>query len=512
MTLTLFNPSATDYARSADNVLKQIRSTGAKLALVRDSSKLAALCASPEVGMRVLFRAAGDDPKHNPIPANDPHGFVNSRVNAAPDATWIHGTNEIGFLEPNLDGYTRNLALACEARGKKLVAYNAATNQPMEHWRAAEPTIRWLVGRGHVIGVHLYLDGNPQHDAGGYAPLDWLKSIGARVLVTEYAYIRSIHDANVGYRAVMDAAAYMRWHDQHAAKMAAYGFPLFHFSLTHWNDDDAGKREGFGTEDHPEVDAHFAVLNQRYPIQEQPSVPIYPIGTSPQQMKVNQPAGVKLRAAPSTSGAQLTLLAKDTPVTLYADPVVSADGYFWQRVTAQGVQGWCANYIDGRPSFVSAGTIPAPTFRLISPLPNGVITARFNEPRDYGKHEGVDWALAPNPCAIGSVKAVASADGVVDSVRDFPTAKGLGKLLTGYGLYVRIKHVVGVDTWFTWYGHLSAALVCAGQTVKQGDPIGILGTSGNSTGYHVHLTVQHIGKGLSGYAIDDVVDPAPLLA
>lgn len=245
-----------------------------------------------------------------------------------------------------------------------------------------------------------------------------------------------------------------------------------------------------------------------------PPVPVYPVGTNPQQMKVNQPAGVTLRSSPSTSGAKIAVIPKDTQALVFEQPVISADGYFWQRVTVQGTPGWCANYIDGRPSFVPVGTtpVPTPTFRIISPLPSGVVTARFNEPRDYGKHEGMDWALAPNPCAIGVVKAVASADGVVDSVRDFPTAKSLNKLLTGYGLYVRIKHVVGVDTYFTWYGHLSAALVCVGQTVKQSDPVGILGTSGNSTGYHVHLTVQHIGKGLSGYVIEDVVDPAPLLS
>ena len=46
-----------------------------------------------------------------------------------------------------------------------------------------------------------------------------------------------------------------------------------------------------------------------------------------------------------------------------------------------------------------------------------------------------------------------------------------------------------------------------GQAVGRGETIGVLGTSGNSTGYHVHLTLQHVGHGLAGYVIDDVTNP-----
>lgn len=504
MTFTLLNPSATDYGRSADNVLSQMLSTGATLALVRDSSKLTAMCAS--VGMRVIFRAAGDDPAGDPVGRNDPAGFVNSRVDAAPQATWIHGTNEVGF-SAQLDVYTRELARAAEARGKRIVAYNAATNQDLRQWKASEPTIRWLMERGHKIGVHLYLDGSPEHDAGGYAPLDWLKSIGAPVFVTEYAYIHSIFDANVGYRADMDAGQYTRWHDQHAAKMASYGYPLFHFSLTHWNDDEAGKRVGFGTEDRPEIDAHFAPLNARYPILESVPVPLPPPTTYPPgEYKLARIPGsyVNVRALPNAASADLGDLRVGDKVILTG----MASGE-WVLLTApDGKRGWTS--LQGGLVVFEPVTAP-PAFRLKSPLPGGIITSHFNEPRSYGRHEGTDWALSPVPCAVGTVNALACADGIVDSVRDYPTAVALDKLLVGYGLYVRLKHTVGADTYFSWTCHLSAPSVCVGQRVKQGEPVGILGTTGNSSGYHVHLTVQHIGHGLSNYVVEDVVNPEPLL-
>jgi len=43
--------------------------------------------------------------------------------------------------------------------------------------------------------------------------------------------------------------------------------------------------------------------------------------------------------------------------------------------------------------------------------------------------------------------------------------------------------------------------------VNVGETIGVAGSTGNATGLHVHLTLQHIGKGLKNYVVDDVIDP-----
>jgi murein DD-endopeptidase MepM/ murein hydrolase activator NlpD len=56
-----------------------------------------------------------------------------------------------------------------------------------------------------------------------------------------------------------------------------------------------------------------------------------------------------------------------------------------------------------------------------------------------------------------------------------------------FGLTVHVKHGYGFET---VYCHLSEAGVRPGQTVKRGDTIGAVGTSGRSTGAHLHYEIQ----------------------
>ena len=87
-------------------------------------------------------------------------------------------------------------------------------------------------------------------------------------------------------------------------------------------------------------------------------------------------------------------------------------------------------------------------------------------------HTGIDFA-APVGTPIQ-----AAGDGVVQD------AKWWG----GYGRWVRISHS---KDWDTGYGHLSAIAVHEGQVVHQGDIIGYVGTTGRSTGPHLHFEVWH---------------------
>jgi len=80
----------------------------------------------------------------------------------------------------------------------------------------------------------------------------------------------------------------------------------------------------------------------------------------------------------------------------------------------------------------------------------------------------------------------ATADGKVASVSVF---SGLGKMIVldhGYGLSTR-------------YGHMSSYEVKVGQTVKRGDIIGRVGSTGYSTGPHVHYEVLQYGKPVNPY-------------
>jgi len=120
-------------------------------------------------------------------------------------------------------------------------------------------------------------------------------------------------------------------------------------------------------------------------------------------------------------------------------------------------------------------------YRFIWPEPHAQISQSFGpsalwfEP-PYGGyphfHTGIDL-IEP----FGS-PVYAADDGIVALV---------GSSSSGYGNYVVIAHSGGLDT---LYGHLSTALVKPGQLVVQGQPIGLEGSSGNSTGPHVHFELR----------------------
>ena len=137
---------------------------------------------------------------------------------------------------------------------------------------------------------------------------------------------------------------------------------------------------------------------------------------------------------------------------------------------------------QARPLGARASMQPPPgRGRLAWPLANAVLTQGFGpsslgiEPA-YGVythfHTGIDLAAPVNS------PVMAAADGVVIvASRD----------AWGYGNYVVISHGTGLST---LYGHLNLIQVATGQTVAQGARIGLEGSTGISTGPHVHFEVR----------------------
>ncbi|MCL2060767.1 MAG: M23 family metallopeptidase, partial [Oscillospiraceae bacterium] len=68
----------------------------------------------------------------------------------------------------------------------------------------------------------------------------------------------------------------------------------------------------------------------------------------------------------------------------------------------------------------------------------------------------------------------------------------------GFGNYVKIK---GIDGREYLYAHLFNTSVSVGDKINSGTPIGIVGSSGNSTGPHLHLEVKENGKYVDPYPI-----------
>jgi murein DD-endopeptidase MepM/ murein hydrolase activator NlpD len=106
----------------------------------------------------------------------------------------------------------------------------------------------------------------------------------------------------------------------------------------------------------------------------------------------------------------------------------------------------------------------------------GYVTSGFGIRKSpYGgrvkMHEGLDIANYPGT----AIKA--PANGVVVYAAEKP----------GYGQTVIIDHGYGLET---WYGHARKLLVGKGQKIKRGDTIAQVGSSGRSTGPHVHYEVR----------------------
>ncbi len=107
----------------------------------------------------------------------------------------------------------------------------------------------------------------------------------------------------------------------------------------------------------------------------------------------------------------------------------------------------------------------------------GKITSRYGQSSRLRKaeHTGLDIA------ATTGTPIKATAEGKIICA----------KYSGSYGNLVKIDHGNGVET---WYGHASKILVKEGQQVKSGDIIANVGSTGNSTGPHLHFEIRINGK------------------
>ena len=119
------------------------------------------------------------------------------------------------------------------------------------------------------------------------------------------------------------------------------------------------------------------------------------------------------------------------------------------------------------------------------PLPQSyTITSWFGYREDpftgeIAYHSGTDIA-APEGTPI-----LAAADGTVTIANAIDSWGG------GYGYHIKVNHN---GTFDTLYAHCSSICVTVGQEVKQGEVIGYVGTTGNSTGNHLHFEVWQNGE------------------
>lgn len=135
------------------------------------------------------------------------------------------------------------------------------------------------------------------------------------------------------------------------------------------------------------------------------------------------------------------------------------------------------------------------------------ISAGFksNDAVHKGRHNGID--IAGGGIAGQPIRAIA--DGVVTLVHNGCTHnyKKSGNCCgNGYGNYATVNHGTitingSAANYVAYYAHASKIIVSNGQSVKQGDIVGYVGTTGWSTGYHLHLGILKNGSWVNPYPL-----------
>ena len=135
---------------------------------------------------------------------------------------------------------------------------------------------------------------------------------------------------------------------------------------------------------------------------------------------------------------------------------------------------WNNQYVHAYGNAIIPETYTIDLTGFHMPTPSTKITSPFG-PRWRRMHNGLDLKVN-----IGDT-IVAAFDGKVRVVK---------YERRGYGKYVVIRHDNGLET---VYGHLSKQLVEDNQLVKAGEPIGLGGNTGRSTGSHLHFETRFLG-------------------
>ena len=148
-------------------------------------------------------------------------------------------------------------------------------------------------------------------------------------------------------------------------------------------------------------------------------------------------------------------------------------------------EGWNSELVNpyGGMAVPDGVTIDVSNFAM--PVP-GYLTSPYGyRPRFGRQHKGVDLKL----CTGDTVRA--AFDGKVRLTR---------YERRGSGYYVIIRHSNGLET---VYGHLSRFLVKPDQEVRAGDPVALGGSTGRSTGPHLHFETRYMGYAINPQAIFD---------
>ena len=137
-------------------------------------------------------------------------------------------------------------------------------------------------------------------------------------------------------------------------------------------------------------------------------------------------------------------------------------------------------FVAGGGQIINPDTDWVPTGALAWPLPQSfTITSHFGYREDPFTGE-IEYHNGTDIAAPAGTPILAAASGTVT------IANGIDSWGGSYGYHIKVDHGNGLET---LYAHCSSICVIPGQQVQQGEVIGFVGSTGNSTGNHLHLVV-----------------------
>lgn len=152
-------------------------------------------------------------------------------------------------------------------------------------------------------------------------------------------------------------------------------------------------------------------------------------------------------------------------------------------------EGWNSRRVNPFSESMVPNTARIDVRGYAMPTKSTRVTSPYGYRKKFGRmHKGVDIGIRMNDTIY------AAFDGKVRLTNY--EAKG-------YGNYVIMRHPNGLET---VYGHLNKFLVKADQVVRAGDPIALGGSTGRSTGPHLHFETRYMGYAINPSAIFDIAN------
>jgi len=212
------------------------------------------------------------------------------------------------------------------------------------------------------------------------------------------------------------------------------------------------------------------------------------------QMQVAQlKQGMSSKKSPVVSPSPLAPVSKDTATRTqtYINQIQAKLKRVNEYLHKRGVQGFSTTSIGGnnrRSHFTSTETLELYNEYLLRVL-SGLKATPLGYPHYGNITSGFGYRSDPFEAGSGELHAGMDFHGTLgEKVRSTANGKVIwASWFQGYGNCVRIAHGNGYQT---LYGHLSAVHVKNGQLVQAGDVIGSIGSTGHSTGPHLHYEVR----------------------